>query len=58
MAWRAFGYNYDGVEHEVHVAPVDENGELKEPHVLSEFCCCCPERDEEDPDVIMHNMLH
>ncbi len=57
MDWKVFVCGND-VEQLMHVVPVTPDGEPKKPHVLSEFCCCRPEQDKDDPDVYVHNMLH
>lgn len=37
----------------IHVAPVDD---LRE-HQMSLQCWCCPRRDDEEPDLVIHNSM-
>jgi hypothetical protein len=40
----------------IHVAPVDDDtGALDPTHLLADYCPCCPQPDEEEPGMLIHN---
>ena len=46
----------DGEEH--HCIPVDDEEKIFQKHVFDISCHCHPERDEDHPNVLVHNTVH
>ena len=45
-------------EHEVHVIPCTEEGEILHPHTIDISCKCRPQYDSEEYCLIIHNEYH
>ncbi len=43
---------------EVHVYPIDKDGENHQGHEMRAGCWCQPRRDSETPNLIVHNETH
>jgi hypothetical protein len=40
-------------QHKYHIVPIGDSRK----HEIDAKCWCCPEEDEDDPDILIHNAM-